>query len=67
MKNRTKARIIQVLRRIHPVFGIALGVFLYSPLSGDPAFAAAVKYGAFPALALSGLVIWWLSRPRSKA
>ncbi|MFC7138044.1 hypothetical protein ACFQRB_19410 [Halobaculum litoreum] len=56
-------------RLAHLVLGTTLGVYLYSPLGSVAAFELAVQVLVFPALALSGLLLWkghrvrrWLGR-----
>ena len=49
---------------LHVVAATVLGAYLYSPWAAWPAFAFAVKWVAFPALALSGLSLWLLPRLR---
>jgi MFS-type transporter involved in bile tolerance (Atg22 family) len=45
-------------RLVHVVFATILGLYLYSPLGDVTAVAFAVQALVFPALALSGLLMW---------
>ncbi|MFC7137269.1 hypothetical protein [Halobaculum litoreum] len=45
-------------RLVHLALGTTLGVYLYSPLGSVAAFELAVRALVFPALALSGLLLW---------
>jgi hypothetical protein len=45
-------------RLAHFVLATALGVYLYSPLGSVAAVELAVQVLVFPALALSGLLMW---------
>lgn len=50
-------------RLLHLLVAVLLGTYLYSPLRTVPDATLAVQAVAFPALALSGLVLWkgaWL-------
>jgi hypothetical protein len=54
---------------VHLALGAALGAYLYSPLGEVAAVEIAVQVPVFPALALSGLLLWrghrvrrWLGR-----
>jgi membrane protein implicated in regulation of membrane protease activity len=58
-------------RLVHLLLGTALGAFVYSPLTDVPAAELAVQVIVFPALVLSGLLMWrgprlrrWLARRR---
>lgn len=47
------------LRWLHILLGaVILGTYVYSPCGDAPAFRALVLWVAFPALALSGLLLW---------
>lgn len=52
----------RALRWTHIVVAFVLGAFLYSPLAADPAFATLTKFVAFPAMALSGIIMWQQGR-----
>lgn len=61
-------------RLVHLLLGSALGVFVYSPLAAVPAVELAVQVVVFPALVLSGLLLWrgprlrrWLARQRGES
>lgn len=54
------------IRVLHVACAAVLGAYLYSPWAAWPAFAFAVKWVAFPVLALSGLSLWLLPRLRSR-
>jgi hypothetical protein len=43
---------------LHLVLATVLGVFLYSPLGGEPLVELGVQVVVFPALALSGVLLW---------
>lgn len=45
-------------RLLHLVLATVLGVFLYSPLGGEPLVELGVQVVVFPALALSGVLLW---------
>jgi hypothetical protein len=49
----------------HLLLAALLGVYVYSPLGSVPAFALAVQVVAFPALALSGILLWRGGRVRA--
>lgn len=56
-------------RLAHVVLATALGVYLYSPLGSVAAVELAVQVVVFPALVLSGVLLWqgyrvrqWLAR-----
>lgn len=53
-------------RLAHVVLATALGVYLYSPLGGVAAVELAVQVLVFPALALSGLLMWQGHRIRGR-
>lgn len=47
------------LRWLHILLGaVILGTYVYAPWADAPAFRALVLWIAFPALALSGLLLW---------
>ena len=55
----------QGLRWVHLGGAAILGTYLYSPWGADPTFHAIVAYGVFPAMALTGVILWqqrWLNR-----
>jgi hypothetical protein len=45
-------------RIVHLLFATVLGVYLYSPLGSVAGVEPFVQVVAFPALALSGLLMW---------
>ena len=52
-----------VLRWTHIMLGaVIVGTYLYSPWGEVPAFRALVLWVAFPALGLSGLMLWQWGR-----
>lgn len=53
-------------RLAHVVLATALGVYLYSPLGSVAAVELAVQVVVFPALALSGLLMWKGHRLRQR-
>ena len=46
----------------HLAGSIVIGVYLYSPWGSESLFQAAVLFGVFPAMAVSGLVMWQWGR-----
>ena len=55
MKETTKR---SIARLIHLVFSIPVIGYVYSPFKNLPDYAPVVRYGAIPALALTGLWMW---------
>ena len=55
MKEATKR---SIARWIHLVFSIPVIGYVYSPFKNLPDYAPVVRYGAIPALALTGLWMW---------
>jgi hypothetical protein len=53
-------------RLIHFVLATALGVYLYSPLGSVELAELAVQVVVFPALALSGVMMWKGHRIRGR-
>ena len=53
-------------RLVHVVFATVLGVYLYSPLGEVPTFELAMQIVGFPALAMSGLLMWKGPRIRKR-
>lgn len=47
-----------ILRWIHIIFGIPVVGYVYSPFAELPNYAPVVRYGAMPAILLSGLWMW---------
>lgn len=45
-------------RAFHLLAAVILGVYIYSPWGDLPAFTAFVRFGLFPALGLTGLILW---------
>jgi hypothetical protein len=57
----------RALRWLHIVGGVVLGVYLYSPWGSEPAFRAAVLFGVFPAISVSGVAMWqWAKLVRAR-
>jgi hypothetical protein len=53
------------LRYLHIAIAVLIAGYLYSPsLQTNAAYAMLVQYGAFPLVAVSGLVMWQQSRIR---
>jgi hypothetical protein len=48
----------QFLRLFHSVVAIVLGLFIYGPWGDGSLLEASIQYVIFPALALSGLLMW---------
>ena len=55
-----------VQRWLHLTFAAALGTYVYSPWSADPTFAFVMKVLVFPALALTGFLLWQWTRLRKR-
>jgi hypothetical protein len=54
-----KSKQVRDLQRwFHLAFAVALGVYIYSPWSGNYVFALTMKAAIFPALALTGMLLW---------
>lgn len=54
-----KSKQIRDLQRwLHLAFAAALGIYIYSPWNENHVFALTMKAGIFPALSLTGLVLW---------
>ena len=53
-------------RWFHLAFAAALGTYIYSPWGADPAFAFMMKAAVFPALALTGVLLWQWTRLRKR-
>jgi hypothetical protein len=53
-------------RLAHVAFATVLGVYLYSPLGDVAGVELAVQVLVFPALALSGLLMWKGHRVRNR-
>ena len=47
-----------ILRWTHLVFSIPIIGYIYSPFEELPNYAPIVRYGAIPAIVLSGLWMW---------
>lgn len=45
-------------RLVHLLLAGVLGTFVYSPFATDPTFRLVVQVIAFPALVVSGLLLW---------
>jgi len=54
-----------VQRWLHLALAALLGVYVYSPLHADPTVGLVVRVGVFPALGLSGLLLWRGGRLRA--
>lgn len=55
-----------IQRLIHFVPAIVLGVFVYAPVRSTPVFVLLVQVVAFPALVISGLLMWKGGRLRRR-
>jgi hypothetical protein len=55
-------RLRPIVRWIHLCAAASTGVFVYSPWSTDAAFVAAMKFGVFPLLGVTGVVLWQQAR-----
>lgn len=58
----TAATFRTILRWGHIAAAAVIGTYLYSPWGNDPAFTALIAYGVFPAMAVSGLLMWQQGR-----
>jgi len=45
-------------RLFHIIASLALGAFIYSPFGENPTFAFIMKAAVFPALTITGLLLW---------
>lgn len=53
-----------LLRVIHLVIAVPLGLFIYSPLRNNPILIGLMGYGVFPLLTVTGLWMWQAQRIR---
>jgi hypothetical protein len=60
----SSASLRRVVRLLHVAAACALGTYLYSPLIDATWAARVLQVGVFPAMALSGLVMWQQARLR---
>ena len=60
----SSASLRRVVRLLHVAAACALGTYLYSPLIDATWAARALQVGVFPAMAVSGLVMWQQARLR---
>lgn len=51
-------RVRQLVRILHIVEAIVLGAFVYGPWGDGSALEVAIQFGFFPALGVSGLILW---------
>jgi hypothetical protein len=51
-------QIRNIVRALHIIEGVFIGVFVYSPLRTDPTFLAIIQYIIVPALVISGIFMW---------
>lgn len=51
-------QIRQLVRVLHILGGIAIGVYIYSPWGPGTWLEPVVKFGILPALVISGIVLW---------
>lgn len=51
-------RIRQLVRWLHIVEAGVLGAFIYGPWGDGSLLEAAIQFGFFPALGVSGLIMW---------
>ncbi|MFN3170504.1 MAG: hypothetical protein ACE37E_07410 [Hyphomicrobiales bacterium] len=53
-----------LLRTVHIITGLLIGAYLYAPpLSGNEAYANALRFGIIPAVVVTGIFMWkmkWL-------
>lgn len=60
----SSASMRRAVRLLHVAAAFALGTFLYSPLIDATWAARVLQVGVFPAMALSGVVMWQQARLR---
>lgn len=60
----SSASLRRVVRLLHLAAACALGTYLYSPLIDATWAARVLQLGVFPAMAVSGLVMWQQARLR---
>lgn len=60
----SSASLRRVVRLLHLAAACALGTYLYSPLIDATWAARVLQVGVFPAMAVSGLVMWQQARLR---
>lgn len=53
-------------RVVHLIPAVVLGIFVYAPFRTDPLFLLLVQVIFFPALAVSGLLMWKGERIRRR-
>ena len=47
-----------VIRFIHLLAAVSLGLYFYSPLVGDPTLALIVRFVTLPGILLTGIALW---------
>lgn len=57
-----RARDVQ--RVAHLIGAVLLGAYFYSPLGDEAAYTAAIQWGVFPGLTVSGTLLWQWPRLR---
>jgi hypothetical protein len=61
------ATIRSLLRWSHLIVGIMIGIYICSPLHGDPLATLVVRLSLLPVLALTGIAMWQQLRLRRLA
>lgn len=51
-----------LLRILHLITGIIIGVYIYSPWGTDPTFRMAVQFVVVPLVGLTGIAMWQQAR-----
>ena len=47
-----------IIRIIHIIGAITLGMYFYSPMAGDETLRLIIQFGTLPGIALTGLALW---------
>lgn len=56
-------RFRQVIRVGHIIEGVLIALFIYSPtLAANSTYTAVIQFVVFPAIAISGLLLWQQAR-----
>lgn len=51
-------QIRQLVRILHLLGGLAIGLYIYSPWGPGTWLEPVVKFGVLPALVISGIILW---------
>jgi hypothetical protein len=52
----------RVIRLIHLIAAASLGLYLYSPIAGDPTLGVIVRFVMIPIIVLTGIALWQQAR-----